>query len=72
MLDELRRCDWDNPAYRRQYQRDYRADLKRKNYLRLDIWVDPKLWERLYPMLDPDCRDTHPGAAIRELLESIE
>jgi hypothetical protein len=60
MLDDYRQCDWGNPAFRRQYQRDYRKNLKRQGYRRLDAWIDPKLWEALYPLMDPECRDTHP------------
>ena len=71
MLELIQKCEWDNPAYRAEYQRNYRAALKEQGYRRLDIWIPPNLWEALYPLLNPDCRDSHPGAAVVDLLERV-
>jgi len=50
-------------------QRMRRERLRAKGYRRLDVYIDPELFERLRPHLRAYGGDTHPGYALVQLLE---
>jgi hypothetical protein len=64
-------CDWDNPEFRRQYQRDYRAWLKQLGYVRVEMTLSPKVWTLLSEHLEPHSAKTHPGWAVAQWIEGV-
>jgi hypothetical protein len=61
-----RDCKWDDPEFRRQYQRHYRSILKAHGYRRIELCLPPKVWERLEKELEPQSARTHPGSALAD------
>ncbi|QSA97734.1 hypothetical protein [Methylococcus sp. EFPC2] len=57
---------------RAERQKAWRDAQRKAGYRRLDIWLDPKTWRKLYPHLREQIRDTHPGAAVTEFLDTLE
>lgn len=52
-----------------QRQKSRRESLRTKGYRRLDITIEPELFDQLQPYLKPYGGDTHPGYAVGQLLK---
>lgn len=51
-------------------QRQRREYLRNRGYRRLDVYIDPKLFKRLLPYIQPYGGDTHPGYALVAWLDA--
>jgi hypothetical protein len=59
-------CAWDDPEFRRQWQRHYRESQKSLGYRRIELCLPPKVWARLEKELEPQSARTHPGSALAD------
>lgn len=63
--------DTNTKQHRAKLQRERRRRLEKTGHRRLDITVHRDIWNRLYPLLNPDDRDHYPSVALVEFLADV-